>query len=102
MQIKLGARVVASDGAPVGTVSRLVVDPQTRVLVELIVRHGRVATNDRLVERGLIEDVGVDGVVRLTLASTELDTLPDFTQVNYVTPRANCVRRLAERVGKCR
>jgi sporulation protein YlmC with PRC-barrel domain len=88
MQIGLGAQVVGSDGATIGRVNRLVLDPQTRTLVELIVHQGHVLTQDRLIERDFIAEVAADGVVHLTVTAARADELPRFVRAAYVTPRA--------------
>ena len=86
MKIGLGAKVVSRGGEAIGTVDRLIIDPEKRTLVGLIVHRGRFLTEDRLIERDLIEDVGVNGVVRLSVTAHEAEALPQFVKAEFVTP----------------
>jgi uncharacterized protein YrrD len=99
MKIKLGAQVVANDSAVLGNVDRLVIDPEKRALVALIVHRGRFLTEDRIVERTLIDDVGEDGIVRLSLASHDAEALPRFIKAEYVTPSVEMDSVLYPRSG---
>lgn len=89
MRVQLGAAVVCSDGQQVGTVDRLVIDPVTQKLLQLIVRQGRWTTQDRLIDRHFIDGVGVNGVVRLTIPTDNVNDLPQFYEAQFVTPRAS-------------
>lgn len=99
MRVQLGAAVVCSDGQQVGTVDRLVIDPVTQKLLQLIVRQGRWTTQDRLIDRHFIEGVGVNGAVRLTVPSAKVDELPQFYEAQFVTPQASWNTILYPKVG---
>lgn len=99
MRVQLGGAVVCSDGQQVGTVDRLVIDPVTRKLLQLIVRQGRWLTQDRIIDRQFVDGVGVNGVVRLTMPTESVNDLPQFVQAQFVTPQANWDTVLYPKVG---
>ncbi|HLI51176.1 MAG TPA: PRC-barrel domain-containing protein [Thermomicrobiaceae bacterium] len=91
MDVTLGKPVVSRDGQKVGVVSRLVVDPDTEELRELMVHHGILLTKDRLVDLGLIEDVDSDGTVHLNVTAAQADRLPVFVEYEYIAHRSGDV-----------
>ena len=84
-QIALGSAVVGSDGRPVGKVTRVVLSPDDRELLEIIVRAGHLLHADRIVEIFQIERVE-DGVVHLALRADEVSRLPRLIYHEYVVP----------------
>ena len=84
-QIALGSAVVGSDGRPVGKVTRVVLSPDDRELLEIIVRAGHLLHADRIVEMFQIERVE-DGVVHLALRADEVSRLPRLIYHEYVVP----------------
>jgi len=75
-QIHLGARVRAEDGE-VGTVEKIVVDPEEREPGYLVVKRGRVRPRQIVVPVNLVTDVTPEEV---TLATTRqaLESFPDY------------------------
>jgi sporulation protein YlmC with PRC-barrel domain len=86
MDIKLGKSVRTADGTQIGKVDRIVLDPDNGELLELIVHEGHVLTRDRIVDRGLITDVDLDGTVYLTLTQEEAEALPPFAASEHIVP----------------
>lgn len=99
MQVKLGATVVSSDGQNIGAVDRLVIDPVSRQLLSMVVRQGRWLTEERIIGRQFVDDIGVNGSVRITLPADKVDTLPQFAKAQFITPQANWDSVLYPRVG---
>lgn len=59
LDIKLDMRVVITDSKVIGKVDRLVIDPESHELEEIIIHKG-VLQNDRIIERVSIESVDPD------------------------------------------
>ncbi len=86
-QIALGSPVVGSDGRPVGKVARIVLSPDDREMLEIIVRAGHVWHSDRIVEVHQIARI-TEGVVHLELRAAEVSQLPRLIYHEYVVPAA--------------
>ncbi len=84
-QIALGSPVIGSDDRPVGKVTRVVLSPDDREVLEIIVRAGYLRHSDRIVELFQIARVR-DGVVHLTLRADEVARLPRLIFHEYVVP----------------
>lgn len=85
--IAIGSQVVAVDGAPVGKVRRIVLSPDDRELLEIIVRTGHLRHADRIVERHQIDRI-TDGVIHLGIAADAVAHLPRLIYHEYVVPAA--------------
>lgn len=85
MKFKHGTHVYTSDERDVGTIDRVVIDPSTEEVRELIVRKGWLFSEDKVVPVNLVANATED---RVTLADTkeELDSLPPFEERYYVQP----------------
>ncbi|MEW6400934.1 MAG: PRC-barrel domain-containing protein [Chloroflexota bacterium] len=57
MQFKKDAEVISSEGEKIGTLDRVVMDPQTREVAYLVVRSGILLREDRLIPMGLLKSV---------------------------------------------
>lgn len=86
MELELGSNVVSSDGEDVGKVDRLVVDPETREVSEIIIHKGFFLTEDRVVPMTSIRGVDNDGTVRLGVSAHDIDQLPLFVERAYYIP----------------
>jgi uncharacterized protein YrrD len=88
MQFKHGTHVYTSDGQDAGTVDRVVLDPQTNEVSNLIVRKGWLFIEDKVVPIGLVENATED---RVTLRETQgdLQKLPKYEETYYVTAADN-------------
>jgi sporulation protein YlmC with PRC-barrel domain len=76
MFVPFGTRVVDSEGQSVGTVSRLVLHPETRQVVALVVQQGVVNRREIVVPIGKVTNF-TDGV-HLALRASELASLDRF------------------------
>lgn len=75
-QIELGARVRAEDGA-VGTVDKIVVDPEKREPEYLVIKRGRVRRRKIVVPVSLVADVSGTEVT-LDTTRKALESFPDY------------------------
>ncbi len=83
MELKKNSTVVSSDGEKMGTLRRVVLNPQTKKVAYLVVERGLLFTEDKLVS---IDSVGEesDGQVILKVPLDELKDLPNFKEVSYI------------------
>jgi uncharacterized protein YrrD len=83
MQFKEGANVFTSDGQKVGSIDRIVIDPQTKEVTHVVVQKGFLFTEDKVVPLSL---VGPSTEDRVTLREDagDLERLPDFKETHYV------------------
>jgi uncharacterized protein YrrD len=86
MEVELGKPVVTSDGEKVGTVDRLVIDPDSRTIREFLVQQGTLLTSDRIVEGSFVDRIDADGTVYLTLTEDQVESLPEFVEHHYHAP----------------
>jgi len=84
--LRIGAPVYARDGR-YGTLDKVVVDPFTRRVTHLIVRHGWLLTEDRVLPIERVERAEPDGVY-LDTDSTDLDHYPHYREESFVEPLA--------------
>ena len=84
MQFKQGTHVFTSDGKNIGSIDRVVLDPKTDEVIDLVVRQGWLLSEDKVVPIGLVETATED---RVTLYEAEhnLPTLPKFEET-YCIP----------------
>jgi sporulation protein YlmC with PRC-barrel domain len=76
MLVPFGTHVRDKDGKSIGTVSRLVLHPESRQVVALVVRQGVLDRREIVVPIRMVERAGDE--VRLTLRAAELDGLDLF------------------------
>lgn len=83
MHVRLGALVRDKNAVDVGHVDRLVIDPHTRRIVQIVVKQGRLRTKDIIIDRSLANHVDADGRVHLSITEQEVDELREFITVEY-------------------
>jgi sporulation protein YlmC with PRC-barrel domain len=85
MRAHLGLHVRTSDGQDVGKIDRLIVDPSSGDVKEVVVRRGLILHQDVEVPidaiRGRTEDD-----VQLSLTADEAKALPRFVESSYIPP----------------
>ena len=74
-EVRIGSKVLSNDNKDVGEVSRLVVDPETKLVVSLIVSH--MAGGERLVDVDRIASADQEAV-RLSISASQAAGLPPF------------------------
>ena len=99
MDLQLGKPVVTADGERIGTVDRLILDPDMKGFREFIVHRGVLFAEDRLVEEQFIAGVEEDGTVRLTVTAEQARQLPLFAEHEYFAPTGEAFRTGAYPVG---
>lgn len=85
MRIELGAKVSTADGKEIGTIEKLILDPESGDVTTVVIRKGLLFHRDIEVE--LDDVVGQeDGAARLRFAEQELEGLRTFHEGSYTTP----------------
>lgn len=84
MQFKEGASVYTVDNEKVGTIDRIVINPETKDVTHVVVRKGFLFTEDKVVPMTSIGTVSPDRVY-LHTQKTDLEEFPDFEETHYLT-----------------
>lgn len=84
MQFRKNSAVYTADGKQVGVIDRVVIDPGTQEVSHVIVRHGWLFTEDKVVPMAWVAAETADEV-RLRNDITNLDALPRFEETHYAT-----------------
>jgi uncharacterized protein YrrD len=83
MQFTEGARVSTAEGEIVGSIGRVVLDPETKEVTHLVVQKGFLFTEDKVVPLSLIGRAAADSL-SLRPGAGDLEDLPDFEESHYV------------------
>ena len=83
MQFKEGAEVFTTYGERVGTIDRVVLDPQTKEVTHLVVNKGFLFMDAKVVPMSLVGAATGDQVI-LRSGASGLDELPDFREPHVV------------------
>ncbi len=83
MQFKENAEVVTWDGDKVGRIDRVVIDPRTSEVTDLVVKKGLLFTEDKVIPIDRIDSATEDRVV-LKEGSGNLEDFSDFQESHYV------------------
>jgi sporulation protein YlmC with PRC-barrel domain len=82
MQFNKGAQVILSNHAPVGKLDRVIIDPRTMAASDIVVKHGMLSSQKKIVPTTLIEKTDGDGIYLKEIAGG-WNTLPDFEETEY-------------------
>lgn len=85
MEFKQGVEVFSDDGEKIGTLSRVVIDPRTREVSNLVVEKGLLFKTDKVIPVTLVD---LDIEDRIVLKKTNQDILEDFPdfETSYYVP----------------
>jgi uncharacterized protein YrrD len=83
MKFKLGTKVISNKGEHIGDIERVVIDPVTKSVTDVVIEKGVLFKEDRVVPVNLIEMADEDRVT-LRLDEDELEELPEFEETNYL------------------
>lgn len=89
---KLGADVYCLD-SKVGTLVKLVVDPHTRRISDLVIERGLVRKKDRVVPVELVESVS-DDRIQFTITSNELANYPEYKELEFTSSDPALLREM--------
>jgi uncharacterized protein YrrD len=90
--LRIGARVLSSDGHEVGKVDSIVIYPEQQDVFAAIVHKGLIFGKDRIVEADYIERVESDGTIHLNVGRDDEDKLREFVETDYIQPTEEQLR----------
>lgn len=85
MQFKRGAEVFSGEGEKIGTLNRVVIDPRTREVSDLIVEKGILFKTDKVIPVDLVDRDFEDRIVLKQTNQDILEDFPDFETTHYVS-----------------
>ncbi|HWE62454.1 MAG TPA: PRC-barrel domain-containing protein [Chloroflexota bacterium] len=85
MDIKLGMHVYTSDDKDIGTVDRLILDPERGTVKAAVVRKGLLLHDDVEVPAEMMV-ARSRGDARIAYTAAEVDRLPRFDEGSYISP----------------
>jgi uncharacterized protein YrrD len=83
MQFKQNATVYSADGHEVGRIDRVVLDPQTKEVTNLIIRQGVFLSEDKVVPISLVSQTD-ENHVELRANADDLHNLQNYEETYYV------------------
>ncbi len=83
IELQDGANVFSADGKKVGSVERVVIDPRSKRISNLVVRQGTILVNEKVVPANLVELAEKDKVV-LKDEAGDLDSYPTYNEAHYI------------------
>ncbi len=98
MQLIEKAIVNTADGHTVGHITHVVLDPATKKATHVVVRHGPIFPEERVIPITLILTSTLNGV-NLSVGMDELHTLPEFEESCFVAVELPEVTELAALAG---
>ena len=84
MQFKKGAEVFSGQGEEIGTLNRVVIDPRTREVSNLVVGKGILFRTDKVIPITLVDLEIEDRIVLKKTNQDILEDFPDFETAHYV------------------
>jgi uncharacterized protein YrrD len=84
MQLKKGATVESSAGEKVGTLDRVVLDPETKEVTHIIVEKGILFTANKVIQIQDVKNVEADGKIILGKPAHEFDDAPTYDTSTYI------------------
>lgn len=94
MQLKEGTGVFTAQGEEIGKINRIVLNPVSKEVTHIVVQKGLLFPEDKVVPVEWIESADADRVT-LSLNSADVQNLPPFEEVYYVSLDEAERRRLA-------
>jgi len=83
MKIKQGEKVYTANGEPAGEVDRIVLDPKTKEVTHIVVKKGKLFSEERVFPISLVQ-YSDEEQVKLRDAPVDLNELPVFEETHYI------------------
>lgn len=83
MRLKKGADVYSSQGEKLGTLERVVLDPETKEVTHLVIGKGFLFKTNKLVDMDMI-DPTIEDKITLSSSKQQLENFQDFEETHYV------------------
>lgn len=79
MQFRRGAHIHGADDRPIGRITHVVLDPDSKIVTHVVVRRGLVFREDKLIPFAWLHSL-ISGRVELDDSAGDLRALPDFEE----------------------
>ena len=83
MKITQGEKVYTASGEPAGEVDRIVLDPKTKEVTHIVVKKGKIFSEERVFPISLVQ-YSDEEQVKLRDAPVDLNELPVFEETHYI------------------
>lgn len=83
MEFKENADVFDENGEKVGTIDRIVIDPQTKEVTHVVVEEGFLFTEDKVVPVEWLSTATDDRVI-LKKSEEDMESLPNFEETHFI------------------
>lgn len=83
MRLTKGADIYSSEGEKLGTLDRVVIDPETKEVTHLVISKGGLFKTDKVVAMDMV-DPGIEDKITLLALKHDLDEFPEFEETHYV------------------
>lgn len=84
MRLVKGADIYSSRGEKLGTLDRVIIDPNTREVTHIVVEKGFLFTTNKVVSMDNV-DPGAEGNITLRTSEQDLNKFQDFEESEYVS-----------------
>jgi len=85
MDVRIGSRVFGSDGE-LGEVHRVIVDARTNNVTDVVVKHGALFGQERMVPLSCVDRVDDDGNIHMKLDGKGFEEMQQFASDHYSAP----------------
>lgn len=83
MRLTKGAEIFSSTGEKLGTLDRVVIDPETREVTHLVIAKGLLFTTNKVVGIDMVNQ-GIEDRITLLGPQRDIDDFLDFQETHYV------------------
>jgi len=87
MEIAKNAAVINREGTKLGHVDRVVIDPKTKEISDLVVQKGLLFKTDKVVPLRMFRRID-ENQLEITQDTDELERLPDFEETHHIPARS--------------
>ncbi|MGD8404290.1 MAG: PRC-barrel domain-containing protein [Anaerolineales bacterium] len=84
MQLKVGTKVFTADGKKVGSIDRIVIEPDTSEVTHLVIQEGFLFKESKVIPMSLVGPATEDQVI-LRKNEDELEEFPNFQESHFVS-----------------
>ncbi len=85
-ELRIGSEVFSKEGKKAGELYRVVLDPETMEVTDLIVRKGLLMKKDRVVPVSLVDHLDEAGNVHLKIGLEELAQCREYREIEFTVP----------------
>ena len=83
VELKEGTSIYTPDGKQMGTINRLVLDPETNEITHIVIQKGWLFSEDKVIPFDRVHSSNADKIV-IDKSMGDFDQLPPFEETHYV------------------